>query len=95
MPEPPREHHISSAVISVLPRYSRAVAGRLAALADTEVHHRAGGKIVVVMEGPSQSAIGARLAEIALMDHVLSANLVYQVVETASSGDASHGAHEA
>ena len=76
------EHHISSAVVSVAPACAAAVAERLAALPDTEVHHVAGGKIVIVMEGPSAGAIGGRLAEIALMQSVLSANLVYEVIDT-------------
>lgn len=76
------EVHISSAVVSVRPEASAAVAARLAELPDTEVHHVAGGKIVIVMEGPSQRALGARLAEISLMNHVMSANMVYEVVDT-------------
>lgn len=77
-----REHHISSAVVSVLPDFAGAVAERLGALPDTEVHHVQGGKIVIVMEGASTREIGGRLSEIALMDHVLSANLVYEVIDT-------------
>jgi len=82
MSEIPREHHISSAVVSTLPEYCESVAARLAAEDDTEVHHVKDGKIVVVLEGPSQDAIGGRLARIALLDHVISANLVYEIVDT-------------
>jgi nitrate reductase NapAB chaperone NapD len=46
------------------------------------------------MEGPSVNVIGGRLTEIALMDHVLSANLVYEVIETEGSGEACHDTHE-
>lgn len=74
--------HISSAVVSVRPEASAAVAGRLAALPGTEVHHVAGSRIVIVMEGPSADALGARLAGIALMDQVLSASMVYEIVDT-------------
>lgn len=95
MTEAAREHHISSAVVSAIPRHAQAVAACLARLPDTEVHHVAGGKIVIVMEGPSGGVIGGRLAQIALMDHVLAANLVYEVIETEDSGEAGHDAHEA
>ena len=77
------EHHISSAVVSVLPAFAGKVAAELGAMPDTEVHRVAGGKIVIVMEGPSAGAIGSRLTQIALLDHVLSASLVYEVIDTA------------
>jgi periplasmic nitrate reductase NapD len=89
-----REHHISSAVVSAIPQHAQAVAAALAGLPDTEVHNIAGGKIVIVMEGPSAGVIGNRLTEIALMDHVLSASLVYEVIETDGSGEANHDPHE-
>ena len=94
MADAAREHHISSAVVSALPQHAQAVAASLARLPDTEVHHVAGGKIVIVMEGPSGGTIGGRLAQIALMDHVLSASLVYEAIETEGSGEAGHDAHE-
>ena len=75
------EHHISSAVVSALPEHERSVAEAIAAMPDTEVHHVVDGKIVIVMEGPSEGALGDRLARIALMDHVLSANMVYEVID--------------
>src|SRR3546814_7862717 len=94
MIEAAREHHISSAVVSAIPQHAGAVAASLARLPDTEVHHVVGGKIVIVMEGPSGGAIASRLAQIALMDHVLAANLVYEAIETEGSGEAGHDAHE-
>jgi nitrate reductase NapD len=92
--ETPHEVHISSAVVSAIPQHVPAVAAAIAELPDTEVHQIAGGKIVIVMEGPSVNVIGGRLTEIALMDHVLSANLVYEVIETEGSGEACHDTHE-
>src|SRR3546814_2497309 len=89
-----REHHISSAVVSAVPQHAQAVAAALARLPDTEVHHVVGGKIVIVMEGPSQGAIGGRLTQIALMDHVLAANLVYELIETEGSGESGHDPHQ-
>ncbi len=93
MAEAVPEHHISSAVVSVRPEQAEAVAARLAALPDTEVHQVAAGKIVIVMEGPSTRALGERLTGIALMDHVLAANMVYEVVDSheAIDGDAPEG----
>lgn len=83
------EHHISSAVVAARPEAAPALAERLAALPDTEVHAVSGGKIVLVLEGPSTGALGARLAEIACMDDVLSANMVYEVIDDGGSeGDA-------
>jgi len=52
------------------------------ALPDTEVHYVQNGKIVIVMEGPSVDVIGNRLTAIALMEGVLSANLVFEQIET-------------
>lgn len=94
MAEAPRELHISSAVVSAIPQHASTVAAALACLPDTEVHHVAGGKIVIVMEGPSETVIGGRLTQIALMEHVLSANLVYEVIDTEGSREAGHDAHE-
>ena len=53
-----------------------------------------GGKIVILIEGRESGAIGATLAHIALMDGVLSANLVYEHVLSVSDGeeDAPHPA---
>ena len=86
MAEQAAEHHISSAVVSVPPGQADPVARAIAAMPDTEVHHVAAGKIVIVMEGPSANALGERLAQIALMDHVLSANMVYEVVDREAQG---------
>jgi nitrate reductase NapD len=53
-----------------------------------------GGKIVIIIEGRESGAIGARLAEIALMDGVLAANLVYEHAETLRDGE-NDGPHAA
>ncbi|MEX2449339.1 MAG: chaperone NapD [Rhodospirillales bacterium] len=82
MTDLPHEHHISSAVVSVMPQFSEAVAGWLETFPDTEIHHIVPGKIVIVMEGPSAGVIGERLTQIALGDHVLSANMVYEIIDT-------------
>jgi nitrate reductase NapD len=43
-----------------------------------------GSKIVVVMEGRDHGVIGARLTEMALMEHVFSANMAFEQIEPAS-----------
>ncbi|MXN63919.1 hypothetical protein GR183_03300 [Stappia sp. GBMRC 2046] len=88
MSETAHEHHISSAVVSVVPEHAEGVIRSLEAMADTEVHHRTDSKIVIVLEGPSEKAIGGRLAQIALLDHVLSANLVYEIIDTGTADTA-------
>ena len=84
MPDRPRTAllHISSAVVTAWPRDCAEVARRIAALPDPEVRHAEGGRIIVVMEGPDSGTIGARLTEIALMEGVLSANLVFEHAES-------------
>jgi nitrate reductase NapD len=77
--------HISSAVVRTRPEDAVAVVARINAFPDCEVYHQEGGKIVVVLEGPSSGAVGSRLAEISLLDGVASASLVYEQVETAAS----------
>lgn len=81
----PDEHghelHISSAVVFATPDHVSEVRERIARLPLTEIHFEERGKMVVILEGASVGEIGARLAEIALFDGVISANLVYEHVE--------------
>ena len=81
MPEATRYHHISSAVVSVLPAMAETVLSHLSAMQDVEVHGHEGGKIVVVIEGASTGAMGDRLTRIALLDGVIAANMVYEHIE--------------
>ena len=73
--------HISSAVVSVLPACRDSVIEQLSSMPGVEVHHRALSKIVIVLEGPESGVLGGRLAEIAGLDGVLSANMVFEQVE--------------
>jgi nitrate reductase NapD len=73
--------HISSAVVTVLPARRENVIRLLAQMTGVEVHHQAPSKIVIVLEGPDSGAIGGRLAEIAAIEGVLSANMVFEQVE--------------
>jgi periplasmic nitrate reductase NapD len=47
-----------------------------------EIRHAEGSRIIVVMEATENGAVGARLLEIALMEGVLSANLVFEQSES-------------
>jgi nitrate reductase NapD len=73
--------HISSAVVSVLPNHCERVARLLSEMPGVEVHHRSASKIVIVLEGPDSGVLGGRLAEIASLSGVLSANMVFEQVE--------------
>ena len=85
---------ISSAVVSAFPERVQAVAKAIASLPGTEVSAVQGGKIVILIEGRASGTIGATLTHIALMDGVLSANLVYEHLVDSSDGeeDAPHAA---
>ena len=74
--------HISSAVVTVRPERAAEVARRLAELPQTEVHGIEGSKIVIVMEASDSGVLGSRLAEIATWPGVLSANMVFEQVES-------------
>ena len=80
--------HISSAVVSVLPDHRDKVLRMLTALPDIETHQSNASKIVIVMEAAESGILGGRLAEIASWQGVLSANMVFEQVESlADIGD--------
>jgi nitrate reductase NapD len=80
--------HISSAVVSVLPKHRDEVLRMLAALPEVETHQSNASKIVIVMEAAESGIMGGRLAEIASWQGVLSANMVFEQVERlAAIGD--------
>ena len=72
------KHHISSAVVVTRAELTRAVAERLGVIEGVEVHAEEGGKIVVVLEGPSAGALGETLIGISAMDGVLAAHMVFE-----------------
>jgi periplasmic nitrate reductase NapD len=74
--------HISSAVVSVLPARRDEVLRALAALPGVEIHQSDASKIVIVMEAAESGILGGRLAEIASWQGVLSANMVFEQVES-------------
>lgn len=77
-----RPHHISSAVVRANPDKVSEVVEAIAGRPGAEIFHWEGDKIVVILEGPSTKAVGDCLSEIALLDGVVSANLVYEQVDT-------------
>jgi nitrate reductase NapD len=73
--------HISSAVISVLPAHRENVIRLLSDMDGVEVHHQSLSKVIIVLEGPESGVLGAKLAEIASFEGVLSANMVFEQIE--------------
>lgn len=73
--------HISSAIVRAMPGRVEEVVVTINAFPECEVFHTENGRIVVVLEAETAGAVGARLAEIALLDGVVSANLVYEHLE--------------
>jgi periplasmic nitrate reductase NapD len=76
--------HISSAVVSVLPDHRDNVLRMLATVPGLETHQRDASKIVIVMEAVESGILGGRLAEIATWPGVLSANMVFEQVESSA-----------
>ena len=83
---PGERHCISSALVTVLPNREDEVARMLAAMEGVEIRLREGGKMVVLLEGPGSGAVGALLVQIAVMEGVISANMVFEHEEQATEG---------
>ncbi|URK87793.1 chaperone NapD [Rhizobium sp. RCAM05350] len=82
MSDPTFTYHISSAVIATMPARTEGVLAEIARMENIEVHGHAGGKIVIVIEGTSTGMMGECLTRISLLDGVISANMVFEHVET-------------
>lgn len=80
-----RQHCISSAVASLMPGREDEVLARLVAMEGVETGARQGQKVVLLLEGPSSGAVGSLLAQIAVMDGVISANMVFEYTESAGA----------
>jgi nitrate reductase NapD len=80
LPPAPRAHtEIVSLVVSAWPQHLDQVAQAIDALGDCEIHGRSPqGKLIVVIEGDSQGAVGAKANAISDLPHVLSATMVFQ-----------------
>jgi periplasmic nitrate reductase NapD len=81
MPEQRRFHHISSAVVSVKPAAAARVMAQIAAMPETEIRAHHTGRVVIVLEGTSAGDLGARLAALADIEGVISANMVFEHIE--------------
>ncbi|SEG80759.1 chaperone NapD [Bosea lathyri] len=73
--------YIASAVVTARAEDCPEVARCIAEMPGTEIHGIEGTKIIVVMESENNGDIGSRLTEMALMDRVFSANLVFEQIE--------------
>ena len=81
MPEASRYHHISSAVVMVVPSRVAEIVQAITRLEDTEICAQENGRIVVVMEATSVGELGDRLTAIGNLDGVIAANMVFEHVE--------------
>lgn len=75
--------HISSAIVTAHPQHVAELARKLGAMPKIEVHAAEGSKIILVLEGASVGEVGGRMAEISVMDRVISANLVFEQILSA------------
>jgi len=71
-------HHISSAVVVTRPEAVQVMSATLAGIEGVEVHATGGGKIVIVIEGPSSGFLGETLIRISAMDDVIAAHMVFE-----------------
>ncbi|MEO5323039.1 chaperone NapD [Mesorhizobium sp. CC13] len=76
-----RYHHISSAVIAVMPGRLDEVAAAIATMNGPEIRAQENNRIVVVMEGESAGQLGAQLAVLGALDGVVAANMVFEHIE--------------
>ena len=69
---------ISSAVVAVLPGRMEAVASQVSALPGAEIAARGNGKLVILLEGATSGEVGGLLAQIGVLEGVISAAMVYE-----------------
>jgi nitrate reductase NapD len=77
----PPEWHIASLLVHTRADRSAEVHAAIAAMPGAEIHAEQGGKLVVVLEGPTEGWIADRMTELHLSSGVLSAVLVFHHVE--------------
>ncbi|MFL5279763.1 MAG: chaperone NapD [Rhodopila sp.] len=73
--------HIASAVLKARPEDQAKVADSIAALPGAELHGAEGGRLIVVLEADERAAIAGLLDQLATLDGVLSATLVFEYAE--------------
>jgi nitrate reductase NapD len=69
--------HVASLIVRARPEIAAAVAERIAAQPANEIHAVEAGKIIVVVESSSESALADRMDEIRNDPDVLMVSLVY------------------
>ena len=74
--------HVASVLVRARPERAAEVAARIAAHEHSEVHAVEQGKIVVVLEAPSERALADRMDELRGEPDVLFVNLVFHQVDT-------------
>ncbi len=79
----PHETHISSIVVHVRPDCQAAASARIAALAGAEIHGESSeGKLVVVLETPSEGDILAHITAINDMPGIVATSLIYHEIDS-------------
>lgn len=73
--------HISSTVVRCRPADMARLQADIDVLEGAETVHGEHGKLIVILEGPTSSAVGDLLTRINLMDGVVSAAMVYEQIE--------------
>jgi len=90
--------HISSLIVQTRPEKLAAVRGAIETLGAEVPMDDPAGKLVVVIETSSEAAINGMLNAICVLDGVLSANLVYHLIDsdapTGSGGSPLHSQGE-
>lgn len=81
MPDTRRYHHISSAVISVIPGRMDFVLESVARVQGVEIRGHGNNRIVVVMEGESAGELGSVLTTLGALEGVVAANMVFEHIE--------------
>ena len=72
------EHHISSAVVRVIPSKLPDILAQIATIEGVEVVAAENGRIVLVLEGHSSGFLGERLTAINLLEGVIAASMVFE-----------------
>lgn len=81
MPDARRYHHISSAVVTVLPGRMEDVLSAIAGMDGPEIRAHDGNRIVVIIEGASAGELGGLLTTIGALAGVVAANMVFEHIE--------------
>lgn len=84
-PKPVEKAEIVSLIVNAFPAHLGEVSAAITALPGAEVHGQdPKGKLIVVLEAPTQGEIGALANEISGIPHVLSAAMVFQATDEGS-----------